>query len=197
MTKLLLVIFGLVIGVSGVGFLFGIMNKEDLPTTSSLPVSTASTEAALDSTISNWNKCQNSAQSYLIYYPLDWTTTLSGDEACNQFSPTPDTGVSVKINTTLKSTDYLSLKTSLETSDETKLLLNKKTLEVSGEQALQIETEATGIGTDAKGTRAIYYFIERTSQPVVVSYTETEVPEERENYLGVLELMVSNLSLAN
>lgn len=200
MKKLALIVIGLILGVSGLGFWFGILNREE---TVSLepkvglsqekqPLATASNSVK---DLSTYQGCANLNKKISIKYPADWFSNQAG-EMCHYFSPvatTLDKNSLVKLETMPNQKSLLDLENSLKMSNEEIIVLSKKTVEVGTNSATRIETQATGLGSSAKGSISVYYLIDNEVTPVVLSYSEISPEGNRSDYLKILDLMTASL----
>lgn len=192
MIKLLLIVLGLVIGVSAVGYWYGTMNKEPLATTSLTPSPTVATQSSV---LSSYQTCTNASKKFSIKYPSDWFTNKTG-ETCRFFginSLVDEKTVLLTLNSSYTQKDFTDLKASLGRSDEERIVLSTSNIEIEGFNGQRVETEGTGSSDTAKGSRSVYYLIDNPSLPIVFSYTEKTAQPDRGNYVAILELMVSSL----
>ncbi len=195
MVKLLLIVLGLVIGVSVAGYFYGTLHKDVVvtPSTTSPTPSVATQSSALDT----YQTCTNTSKKFSIGYPADWFTNKTGD-LCHYFGTTAvvdEKTAILTLNSSITPKEFTDLKTSLGRSDEERIILSTSNLEVGSTTAQRVETEATGSSGNAKGSRSVFYLIENSAFPVVFSYVEKTTQPDREKYLEVMEVMVSSLVL--
>lgn len=142
---------------------------------------------------SNWQECVNKEKEFTIKYPPEWATALEGREACRYFASGEQANISprlVTIDFDLNATSLANLKNNVTKSDEEQVLLDTTQVEIAGQMFERVETEATGVGSRAKGLRTIYYFL-TASNPIVIYYSENDVLS-RQTTLPLFEAMVKS-----
>ena len=196
MIKLLIIVLGLVIGVSVFGYFYGTLNKDQVLAPKLKDQVASSSGQPSPSQLDTYQTCTNASKKFSIKYPADWFTNKTGD-ACYYFGTTSlvdEKTALLTINSSYTPKDFTDLKASLARSDEERIILSTSNLEVGGFNTQKVETEATGTGASNKGSRSVYYLLDHPTLPVVFSYTEKTAQPDREKYVEILEVMVSSLT---
>lgn len=195
MVKLLVVFVVLLVGTATFGFWYGKAQTKVVNPTALTQKQNKSPKENID--ISTWLECNNLSHHFSIKYPSDWTTSTSpSSDSCKFFDPNPSTKGQthlVNVNFNLDKDSLLSLKNSVQKSDEEEVLLSTTSIQLGSTSAQRVEIEATGVGSRAKGLRTIYYFSNEV-KPIVLIYAENDL-RNRQTNLAIFETMVKSFKL--
>lgn len=145
--------------------------------------------------------CSNTTYSFELFYPKDWFTTYNTeDQRCLFFAPYSfvlpqdvsafTSPIEIEV---LKIEDWATTSSFYENPNDNQNILTVENVQVGNLFAKKVEAQSTGLGQIPKGYVRTTYLVFANTNPLAITYTQTDANEDTKTARQVLEELVKSL----
>ncbi|OGD87764.1 hypothetical protein A3D81_02040 [Candidatus Curtissbacteria bacterium RIFCSPHIGHO2_02_FULL_40_17] len=176
-----------------------IQNKIVQPIQTNLPYSDNQSSNVISSYV---KLCSNTFYSFEVSYPKDWFTTYNSEgQKCTYFAPysfvipqnldLPFVPIQIEV---IPSAKWLETVKFHQNPNDFQNVLSSQNMQINDKSAVLVKAETTGNGSMQKGLVISSYLIFNSSNPVILSYHQTDQKENTKLYEDILAQMANTLN---